>query len=444
MAWLLTGGRLVDGTGAPTRMESLAIDGERIVAVGAAADQWAEGRHDVSRIDATGATVMPGLIDAHCHITFDEPFSTTELFFHRREGLSALVAAYNARKVLRAGVTGILDADCIYSTSIDLRDAIEAGVAEGPRIACGGNALFTSVGGTAGMLIPDEGRLGYSKVVSGRDEIVQETRRQIKSGVDWVKVHVTGLVPRQRAAGEIQVWTLDELKAVVDTAHELNIPVVGHCRNASSTRDAARAGFDMILHATFMDEEALDAVVAAKVPLVPSLTFQQLLADHGHQVGANRGFQKIFEREIIDSSAMLRRAWQAGVPILAGSESGFSITPYGEWHWRELQIFIEHFGMTPLQAIHCATGAAGCALGLAGETGVLAAGRLADVIVVAGDVASDVTLLGRQENIRHVWKGGVPVDLDTPLPARQSISGWRIANYSTMPLTRAAVANQED
>lgn len=443
MGHLITGGSLVDGTGAEARSESLAFEGDRIVAVGAAADAWAEGRADVTRIDAAGATVMPGLIDAHCHVTFDEPFSTTELFFHRREGLSALVAAYNARKVLRAGVTGILDADCVYSTSIDLRDAIEAGVAEGPRIACGGNALFTSVGGTAGMLIPDEGRLGYSKVCAGRDEIVQETRRQIKSGVDWIKVHVTGLVPRQREAGEIQVWTLDELKAVVDTAHDLNIPVVGHCRNASSTRDAARAGFDMILHATYMDEEALEAVIEAKVPLVPSLTFQQVLADYGHKVGANRGFQKIFEREIIDSSAMLSRAWCAGVPILAGSETGFSITPYGEWHWRELEVFTEHFGMTPLEAIYCATGASGRALNLAGKVGTLEAGMLADVIVVRGDVAKDVTLLGKQENIRHVFKGGRAIDLDTPLPDRNSILGWRVANYSTGALTRAVAFADE-
>jgi imidazolonepropionase-like amidohydrolase len=438
MATLIESGRVIDGTGKAAFDGTLAFDGGVIIAVGADAEKWAVDRGGVERIDARGMTVMPGLIDAHCHITFDEPFSTTELFFHRREGLSALVAAYNARKVLRAGVTSIMDADCVYSTSIDLRDAIEAGVAEGPRMACGGNALFTSVGGTAGMLIPDEGRLGYSKVVRSRDEIVTEVRRQIKNGVDWIKVHVTGLVPRQRDQGEISVWTMDELRAVTDTAHALGIPVVGHCRNASSTRDAARAGFDMILHATFMDEDALEAVVEKKVPLVPSLTFQQVLADYGHKVGANTTFQKIFEREIIDSSAMLKRAWQAGVPILAGSESGFSITPYGEWHWRELEVFTEHFGMTPVEAIHCATGANGRAMKQHGKTGLLAAGLPADVIVVEGDVSRDVRLLGRQENIKHVFKGGQRVDLETPLTPRTSIPGWRVGMYSTVPLTRQA------
>lgn len=442
MGFLISGGRVIDGTGAPPVDASVVI-GADIVAIGAKADAWATERNDIEIIDATGMTVMPGLIDAHCHITFDEPSSNDELFFHRREGLAAIVAAYNIRKVLRSGVTGILDADCIFSTSVDLRDAIEAGVTEGPRMTCGGNALFTSVGGTAGMLIPDEGRIGYSRVTRTKDEIVTEVRRQIKNGVDWIKVHVTGLIPRQREAGEIQVWTLDEMKAAADAAHALGIPVVGHCRNASSTRDAARAGFDMILHATYMDEEALEALVEAKTPVVPTLTFQQLLADYGHRVGSSPTLRKIFEKEIAASSAMLRRAWKAGVPMLTGSESGFSITPYGEWHWRELQVFVEHFGMTPLEAISCATREGGRALKRYGEIGMIKPGLPADIIVVDGDMSKDVTLLGQRERLKHVFLGGRRIDIETPLPARTPIPGWRIGNYSTRPLTRDAAWGPE-
>lgn len=435
-ATLIENGRVFDATGAAATVQPIAFD-SRVTARGQAALDWAQARNDVRRIDASGCTVMPGLIDAHCHISFDEPHSNDELFFHRREGLSALVAAHNVRKVLRAGVTSLFDADTIFNVSLDLRDAIEGGVCEGPRMTCGGNALFTSVGGTAGLLVPDEGTVGYLKVTRTKDEIVTEIRRQAKNGVDWIKIHVTGLIPRQRAEGEIQVWNYDELKLAVDTAHELGLPVTGHCRNASATRDAARAGFDMILHATHMDEAALEAVVKHQTPIVPTLTFQAVLADHGEKIGSSAFLQALFAKEIEESCLQLRRAYDAGVPFLCGTESGFSITPYGEWHWRELQVFVENMGLSPAEALICATREGARAIRKDGALGTLELGRIADVLVVEGDVTKDVTLLGRPGGIRHIFRDGRRVDIETPLPERTPLPSWRVSQYSTVPATRA-------
>lgn len=435
-AYLIENGRLFTAVDGSVGDAPVAFCG-RIEAVGPDALAWADRRNDVERIDATGATVMPGLIDAHCHISFDEPSSNDELFFHRREGLAAIVAAYNVRKVLRAGVTTMFDADTIYNISLDLRDAIESGVTEGPRMQCGGNALFTSVGGTAGMLVPDEGGIGYLKVTRTRDEIVTEIRQQAKRGVDWIKIHVTGLIPRQRAQGEIQVWNFEELKLAADTAHDLGLPIVGHCRNASSTRDAARAGFDMLLHATNMDEEALTAVIETKVPIVPTLTFQAVLADHGDKVGSSAFLQDLFRREIADSSEQLRRAYDAGVPLLCGTETGFSITPYGEWHWRELQVLVEDIGLSPTEAMMCATSKAAQVLRMP-DIGTIETGKCADILVVDGDVTRDVTLLGRPGQIRNVFKDGVRVDIETPLPTRTGLPSWRVSTYSTIAATRQA------
>lgn len=425
---LITNGRVIDGTGAAPRVASVLLDGERIAAVGPAADSAAAGRRDVRVLDVRGMTVMPGLIDGHCHLTFDEPNSNDELFFHRRHGLAAIAAAYNARKLLRAGVTGILDADSIFELGVDLRDAIDAGLCAGPRMVAGSYALWTALGGTAGRLIPDRGVAGYGKVVAGREEIVAEVRRQIKTGVDWIKVHVTGLVPRHPLGGEQKSWSLDELKLVCDTAHELGIPVQGHCRGAASVIDCVKAGMDLILHATYMDEAALELLVDRRVPVMPVFTFQANLADHGARIGADDTIREMFRREIVDNAAMLRRAYDAGVPLLCGSESGFSITPYGDWHHRELEVFVRDLGLTPLQAIQCATQANAFALRLPGRVGEIAPDRLADVIVVDGDPSRDVTVLGEPERIRHVFVGGREADLSPP-PPRRDPAGWRVGTY---------------
>ncbi len=442
--YVISGGDVIDGLGNPPVAADVVVAADRIVAVGpdVTASLTAEQLAGAEQVDATGLKVMPGLIDAHCHISFDEPNSNDELFFHRREGLAAIIAAANVQKVLAAGVTGIMDADSLFEIGVDLRDAIEAGIVPGPRMSTGGNALFTSVGGTAGRLVPDEGLIGYGKVVTSRDEIVQEVRRQIKGGVDWIKVHVTGLVPRQKARGELQVWNFDELQLVTTTAHDLGIPVVGHCRGAASVRDAARAGFDMILHATYMDDEALAAVAEAQVPIVPTFTFQANLLDHGQTVNASEDLRELFRREIIESAAMLQRARAAGVPLLCGTESGFSITPYGEWHYRELEVFVRDLGFSPLEAIQAATSDNAFALQLSGETGAVEVGRLADLLVFNGAVETDVTLLGDRERIRHMFLGGKKLP-KTDLPARRDPPGWRVSHYGDAILTRDLVQRSQ-
>src|SRR5690606_10938856 len=156
---LISGGTVIDATGAPAQPDtSVLLRDDEILAVGAEADRLAaEPDVDVEVIDATGKTVMPGLIDAHTHLTFGEPTGNDELFNHRTEAYSSMLSAYNAQKVLRAGVTGVLDADCLWLIGVELRDAIEAGFVEGPRMTAGGNALMTSIGGTAGRMIADEG-----------------------------------------------------------------------------------------------------------------------------------------------------------------------------------------------------------------------------------------------------------------------------------------------
>lgn len=436
---LITGGTVIDGTGAAPRSdESVLLGGDAIVALGADADRQATELTDVERIDVTGKTVMPGLIDAHTHLTFGEPTGNDELFFHRTEAYSSMLSAYNAQKVLRAGVTGVLDADCLWNIGVELRDAIEAGIVDGPRMKAGGAAMMTSVGGTAGRLISDEGRTAYATVVHTRDEIVTEVRRQIKYGVDWIKVHVTGLIPTH-TGGEIKVWSFDELKAVCDTAHELNTPVVGHCRNASSTRDSARAGMDLIYHSSYMDDEALEAVVESGAALCPTFTLLGNLADYGTRIGTAPELIKVFRAEISTTAKMVRQAHEAGVKVLCGSETGFAVTPIGEWHARELEMLVDYMGFSPMEAITCATANGAFALRMEGEIGALVPGYAADVIVVDGDPLTDVRVLQDHTKITHVVSRGQLVDLDRPIPERKIYPGEQVRFLAACPLTQAFV-----
>ncbi len=433
MTTLIRGGRLIDGTGAAPLDADVLLDGDEIVAVGPDLDDPSAGR-TVEVIDATGLTVMPGLIDAHVHCTFDDVASNDELFHHRNAATAALVAGFNLQKLLRAGVTSVMDPDTIFEIGPALRDAVDAGAVEGPRIATGVSALLTSVGGTAGRMIPDHGSAGYAQVVTTTAEMVTETRRHIKHGADWIKIHATGSIPRHR--GELLVWTADELRAVCDTAHALDTPVAAHCRSAESTKVAAEAGVDLILHASFMDEAALDAVVEHGASLCPTFTFLANLADHGHLVGAGVGMADVFRGEIEATGEMMRRAHDAGVPLLTGSESGFALTPYGHWHARELELFVEVLGLSPLEAIRCATEHGAIAMRMPGEVGVVRVGARADVLVVDGMPDRDVSVLADRSRLRHVISRGTSVDLEGPWPERGPIHGERVSVWASEVLTR--------
>ena len=430
---ILKNASIIDGTGKAPYPGHVEIHEGKINSV--CSDEKDLKSKNSASIDLKGKTLMPGLIDAHCHISFDEPKSNDELFFHRREGLAAIIAGTNALKVLQSGVTSFFDADSLYSVGVDLRDAIESGVIVGPRMAVGGNALLTSAGGTAGRLIPDEGKRGYGAVVTSQDEIVLEIRRQIKMGVDWIKIHVSGMVPRQSSEGELKAWSLDELKLACDTAHELGIPVVGHCRGPDSVRDALLAGFDMILHGTYMDEEGLEIMIEKNVALVPTFTFQANLIDYAEKMEASTDYKNIFEKEIQDNVPIFRKAFEAGVPFVCGSESGFSVTPYGDWHYKELEVFVEKLGLTALEAITCATKNASVAM-KRDDIGIIAENMMADIIVVDGDPSKDVSILGNKDLIKHVFLNGKEIDLTPPPKRIKDPDGWRISSYSNKILEK--------
>lgn len=431
---LIAGGNVIDGTGSnPQPKTDVLLKNGRIVKVGKNLAIDAADASSSETIDATGLTVMPGLIDAHVHVTLGEPRTNDELFMHRDPATSAMLAAYNVRKILKAGVTSMLDVDGIFNIGPALRDSINAGIVEGPTMRSGSYALMTAVGGTAGKLIPDSGTAGYAEVVRDREEMVRVVRRQVKEGADIIKIHVTGSIPTR--SGEIQVWTRDELKVVCDTAHDLGVRVTAHCRGDKATLDSVMAGVDIIWHASFLGDEALEAVIDKKVPVGPVFTFLANLSEYGHKAGATSTAKSVFAGELEHTGSKLRQAYDAGIKLLCGSESGFSMTPYGNWHAREMEVFVQHLGLTPLQAITCATKDNAVALDEDGETGCLASGYRADVLVLDGDPSKDITVLADKSRFRNLFCRGKSVDL-SPMPPRTMLRGEQTSGWSEVALTR--------
>jgi len=429
---LLVGGALIDGTGAAPQPDTavLLADG-RIAAVGTSAIETAGP--DAAHIDAGGKTVMPGLIDSHLHSTFDDVQSNDELFFHRDPTMVTLTTTQNLQKLLRAGVTSFVDPDTAHGVGPAIRDAIEAGVITGPRMKTGVQALLTAVGGTAGRLIPDSGTVGYAQVVNSVDDVIMWTRRHIKFGADWIKIHATGSIPGR--AGEVMVWSRDEVRAACDTAHDLGIPVMAHCRSPESTLICAEAGVDLILHASFIDDDGLQAVIDNGSSICPTFTFLANLADFGARVGATPGMEDVFRGEIQATAKMMRKAYDAGVRIISGSESGFALTPYGHWHGREMQVFVEELGLSEVEAITTATKNGAWSMRMEDELGTIEVGKLADVLVIDGDPTVDITMLNDKNRLSEVISRGERVDLTAPWPEHGPIKGWKVSNWASEILT---------
>ena len=330
----------------------------------------------------------------------------------------AIVASYNARKVLKAGVTSASDPAAVYRVPTAVRDAIDAKLIEGPRFAVAGPEITTHQGlGDAFPNWLDNPPGNAAVLVRNKDELLEAVRLQIKDTVDFIKVAGSGDATSYYNPLVGCSFRLDELELLADEVHRLEKKCTIHARSAESVTFAAKAGFDWIMHASFMDDEGLELVAEKEIPICPSLP---LLVNAFDASGAemSAASSDSLKREIDESAANIRRAYDAGVPIIAGSESGFSLTPYGHWHAKEMEILVNLVGLTPVEAISAGTLQAARTLPRwEHEIGSLEAGKLADVLVVDGDPSIDISVLGRAKSLTMVMQAGREVDL-TPLPER--------------------------
>ena len=415
-------GRVVDGTLDPPRERGAVVtEGETIAWVGSAdavPDRFAT--RDFERVDLPGRTVMPGLVDGHTHISFGEARSEEELALYTPVEFRTLKAVWNARKVLQAGVTSAFDAATTYNIAQSVRDAIDCGMFEGPRFAVSGRQLTSHQGLEDSF--PNEmqfppGQAGV--LVRGRDDIVEQIRYQVKDGVDAIKVSGSNdsLITPDSLDGA--AFTYEEFKLIADEAHRLGRMCTVHARSRDAVLHTAKAGFDVLFHASYIDDEGIEWCLRNGAVIVPTLPLLVNILEALRDAPA-APIIDAFRREVDAARTGLSKAYRAGVPLVPGSESGWSPIPYGEWHAREMQIFVEDFGLTPLQAIHAGTlGATRLFKRFGNRIGKLEPGRYADVLVVEGDPTRDITLLQKPSRFDFILKGGQPVDRTPPPPRRQ-------------------------
>ena len=405
---------LFDGTGLETRQQqTLVVENGLLSYVGptALAPQPQPGD---TVVDAGDNFVMPGLVDVHTHLAFGNAQSEEDIDIWTSDEFRALRGMFFAQHVLAAGVTSMVCPGDSGQLSIAVRNAIAAGLFEGPRIAAS-SRVITNRQSLNDWFPSRVGAPEYftARLVTSRSEALAEIRKQAKDGVDLIKIAMDGT--HRRPNGEIiAAFTAEETYEMVEEAHRLGCKVATHAYGREAVMYAARAGVDLVFHAFYMDDACIEALLDAGSILAPTMTFPQNTVDfcQPHDPAISTGYAGYCARTLEVGSAVLKRAKAAGVPFACGSDSGFAVTPYGEWHARELELLVTRLGFTPAEALYAAT-AVGARCMPRGETlGALEVGKQADFLLLNGSPLHDIRILQDRSRLKAVYKAGQPVRME--------------------------------
>jgi len=378
--------------------QTIWIEGDRIKAIGKAADISSQVPPGAKTIDLSNSTVLPGLIDCHTHLTY-APYMAGPAGLHISYPRQALIGAHNARVTLEAGFTTVRNVGANGYSDIALRDSIKAGEVIGPRILASGPALSITGGhGDENFLAP-QFNFSSDGVADGVDGVTAKVRENIKYGADVIKFMATGGVLSEGDNPALAQYSPEEMKAIVDTAHGLGRKVAAHAHGALGIKYAVLAGVDSIEHGSYMNEEDIQLMKQHGTYLVPTLYLGDWLMDNLSTIGLTPNMIEKAKIVLPIARQNIAIAFKSGVKVAFGTDA--AVYPHG-LNAREFAVMVK-LGLSPLQSIQAATVNAADLLGWSDRIGALEAGKFADIIAMDGDPVADVRVL---ENVRFVMKGG--------------------------------------
>lgn len=402
---LLQGGMVWDGTGAPAFRADVLVDGNRI------AELWprAPGAlESARRIDVSGHTVIPGLVDGHTHLPFLHKADIAQTGDVPPEE-HMLETARHARVVLEAGFTSCLSGGSAKPRlDVALRDAISTGQCPGPRMLAASPEL-TNTGNLGDERHMHIYRESVAMIVDGADEMQRTCRTLLREGVDTIKLNVSGNQTTPNARSDQTVMREDELRTATQTAHAHGRRVAAHVRAAASIKLALKHEVDILYHCEYADEQCLDLLEAARdrIFVAPAIGLLHSLIYEAEPWGIT--YARAQAAGVVDQFECAQQVFgelrRRGVRVLIGGDYGFPWTPHGT-NARDIEHFVRLFGYSDSEALVAATRIGAAAMMMEGQSGELAKGLLADLLVVRGPPQDDVRLLQTPENIRLVMKDG--------------------------------------
>jgi len=401
--------RILDGSGEPPYDGEVTVAGNRIKSINRTGTGYGWHSMGGQRIDGRGMTLMPGLVDAHLHLSWNnapgiDPIQMMPVEEH------VINCVQMAKLLLDAGFTaGYGAAAAKPRLDVVIRDAINAGKVPGPRYTAAGPEI-TAVGGLGDATlphIPHEG-LNLGIVCSGPEDIRLKVRQLMKWGVDTIKINLSGEEITGMGAEENQ-FSDEEIAMCCNEAKRRHRRLAAHARSKESIKKCVQFEIENIYHASFSDEEALDMLEAKKDKhfVAPGLAWLINTARNAAEYGIKPGtpITIAYERELENAIETMKAMHKRGIRVLIGGDYGFAWTPHGT-NAKDLEYFVDMLGFSPLEAIRAATMYGGQIMGMGDELGLLRDGYLADLLLVDGDPARDVRVLQDQSRLVAIMKDG--------------------------------------